>query len=73
MAKRGRPGIYSPEIAAEICERMATGEILEIADNASSEDVQAARLRVDIRKWLKRSPRSASATSSTSRTPTRTA
>jgi hypothetical protein len=98
MAKRGRPGIYSPEIAAEICERMAMGEslrsicraegmpaevtvrgwaiedregflaqyamasqtrmdcladeILEIADNASSEDVQAARLRIDTRKWL---------------------
>ena len=27
-------------------------EILEIADNASSENVQAARLHVDTRKWL---------------------
>jgi hypothetical protein len=28
MAKRGRPGIYSPEIAAKICDRMAMGESL---------------------------------------------
>ena len=98
MAERGRPTAYTSALAAEICERMATGEslrsicrsegmpsemtvrtwaienregfsaqyamasqtrmdcladeILEIADNASSEDVQAARLRVDTRKWL---------------------
>ena len=27
-------------------------EILEIVDNAVGEDVQAARLRVDARKWI---------------------
>ena len=98
MAEPGRPSIYTPEIAAEICRRMEAGEslrsicrsedmpdeatvrlwarenregfsaqyamasetrmdcladeILEIADNASSADVPAARLRVDTRKWL---------------------
>ena len=98
MAESGRPSIYTPEIAAEICQRVEAGEsvrsicrseampneatvrlwarenregfypqyarametridcladeILEIADNASSENVQAARLRVDIHKWL---------------------
>ena len=28
MAKRGRPSTYTPEIAAEICERLAAGESL---------------------------------------------
>jgi hypothetical protein len=26
MPKRGRPSLYSPEIAEEICERLASGE-----------------------------------------------
>ena len=28
MGERGRPSIYTPEVAAEICERMAAGESL---------------------------------------------
>jgi hypothetical protein len=38
--------------ASQIRMECLADEILEIADNASSENVQAARLRVDIRKWL---------------------
>lgn len=100
---RGRPSIYSPELAADICSRLAQGdslrsickktrmpaistvmgwlfddeheefsqqyarareaqaelradEIIDIADDAKnadkSEKVQAARLRVDARKWV---------------------
>ena len=26
--KRGRPGLYTPELAREICERLAEGETL---------------------------------------------
>lgn len=100
MPRGGRSGVpvYTPELAARICERIAAGEsvksigrsadmpsdwtvrnwalndykgfasqyaratlirmhvladeIMDIADNASAEEVQAARLRVDTRKWL---------------------
>jgi hypothetical protein len=45
MAKRGRPGIYSPEIAAEICERMAMGESLRSICRAEGMPAEAtARL-----------------------------
>ena len=96
--ERGRPTLYTPEIAEEICTRLASGEsllkicrdehlpaestvrhwadedrdgffakytharrfqalhwaeeILTIGDEASKEDYQGARLRVDTRKWL---------------------
>jgi len=37
MAERGRPTAYTPEIAAEICERMAAGESLrELDDHRAS-------------------------------------
>ena len=96
--KRGRPTLYTEEIAAEVCLRMASGEtlsaickddhlpaestirlwdtedregfsaryaharnrmldawadqIVDIADTENADDVQRARLRVDVRKWL---------------------
>ncbi len=97
MARTGRPSKYTRQLAARICEAVATTEhglatilkakgmphyatvmrwlnehadfrdmyarakeeqadlmadrIVEIADGASPEDVQVARLRVDARKW----------------------
>jgi hypothetical protein len=46
MAKRGRPPAYSPEIATEICERMAMGESLRSI--CRSEGMPA---EVTVRSW----------------------
>ena len=45
---------FAPQYARASLIRMdcLADEILEIADNASSEEVMGARLRVDARKWL---------------------
>ena len=52
-ARENREG-FSAQYARAMETRMEalSDEILEIADNAVGEDVQAARLRVDARKWI---------------------
>lgn len=45
MAKRGRPSKYTPELANEICERLAKGESLRsICRDAHMPDESAVRL-----------------------------
>ena len=46
MAEHGRPSIYTPEIAAEICERMASGESLRSI--CRSEDMPS---EISVRRW----------------------
>jgi len=98
MSERGRPTIYTPELAEEICDQLAAGESLnaictpdhmpdestvrkwavtdykgfypkyaqareiqadrfaddlaEIADSATKDNWQVAKLRVETRKWI---------------------
>ena len=46
MAERGRPTAYTPELAAEICERMAAGESLRSI--CRSEDMPS---EITVRRW----------------------